>query len=243
MARHIHHRGDRNVAHLTECLEEFGNLEILSENQGNGMCCYTCTRDTFIELGLPLNYLTSHYPLEEKAYLSCQRKPLDKHGNVVARKKFDIIEEIKPPLQKVSVEKRMCLAHLPMILTIHLKRFMLNPNGSLNKILVPVQIPLKLQLSEERENQKFPVTYELYGVVNHSGSLHVGHYTALTKVTTDDKDMHLEEKTCESHEEKQEQWFYFSDQYYSRIDVSHVLESSSTNGYLFFYKMSYPSRR
>jgi len=83
---------------------------------------------------------------------------------------------------------KMDLYRLPPVLIVHLKRFLKNDHESSffrnasRKITELVEFPLKsLDLSEyliNEEEQKQEWIYDLYGVSNHMGKLHGGHYTA-----------------------------------------------------------------
>lgn len=82
----------------------------------------------------------------------------------------------------------MDLYRLPPVLIVHLKRFLKSDNESSffrnasRKITENVDFPLKsLDLSEyliNEEEKKEEWIYDLYGVSNHMGRLHGGHYTA-----------------------------------------------------------------
>jgi ubiquitin C-terminal hydrolase len=82
----------------------------------------------------------------------------------------------------------MDLFKLPPVLIIQLKRFLKNDHepsffrNASRKITEKVDFPLKsLDLSEyliNDEEKKEQWTYDLFGVSNHMGKLHGGHYTA-----------------------------------------------------------------
>ena len=82
----------------------------------------------------------------------------------------------------------MDLYKLPPVLIVHLKRFLKNDHESSffrnasRKITELVDFPIKsLDLSEyliNEEEKKEEWMYDLYGVSNHMGKLHGGHYTA-----------------------------------------------------------------
>jgi len=61
--------------------------------------------------------------------------------------------------------------------------------------------------------------YSLYGVVNHSGGLNSGHYTAYTR---------LKQKDGERGN-----WYYISDSSFHQVTISEVLKSSA---YILFYE-------
>ncbi len=83
--------------------------------------------------------------------------------------------------------KQYLICDLPAVLTIHLKRFQ-NHGYRIEKSNKHVEFPLELDLSKHvsqmcvnsgRPNK--PI-YSLYGIVEHSGKLNSGHYTAYVKL-------------------------------------------------------------
>jgi ubiquitin carboxyl-terminal hydrolase 4/11/15 len=100
----------------------------------------------------------------------------------------------------------------PDVLVILLKRFQFTSAG-LEKISVPIAFPLQnllLRTTSEVSN------YDLYGVVNHFGSLSSGHYTAL----------------CRQDEER---WSLFNDHEVAPVQAEAVAESGRSC-YVLFYK-------
>ena len=78
----------------------------------------------------------------------------------------------KPTRAIKSIE----LAKIPPFLIIHLKRFTANRR----KIERPIRFPLKNLKLQVSGGKVFH--FDLYGVINHYGSLDRGHYTAMCKV-------------------------------------------------------------
>lgn len=87
--------------------------------------------------------------------------------------------------------KQYLICDLPAVLTIHLKRFQQH-GYRLEKSNKHVQFPLVLDMSSytskmcinisrEQRSHVEPVLYALYGLVEHSGRLNSGHYTAYVK--------------------------------------------------------------
>jgi len=82
----------------------------------------------------------------------------------------------------------MDLFKLPPILIVHLKRFLKNDHeysffrNASRKITELVDFPItSLDMSEyliNEEEKKKDCIYDLFGVSNHMGKLHGGHYTA-----------------------------------------------------------------
>lgn len=107
----------------------------------------------------------------------------------------------------------------PSVLICHLKRFQLT-YSSLKKITKSVPFPLKLSIGSFcsskcqgiTKDQK-DVQYSLYGIVEHSGSLHGGHYVAYVKTSSG-------------------QWYYASDSRVNPVSEDKVLKAEA---YLLFY--------
>jgi ubiquitin carboxyl-terminal hydrolase 16/45 len=82
--------------------------------------------------------------------------------------------------------KQYLLCELPAVLTIHLKRFQQH-GYRLEKVNKHVNFPLQLDLSPYTSKHctnlvdNANVVYSLYGLVEHSGRLNGGHYTAYVK--------------------------------------------------------------
>ncbi|KAM3144102.1 hypothetical protein pb186bvf_003866 [Paramecium bursaria] len=103
-------------------------------------------------------------------------------------------------------KKQISLWKLPNILVVHLKRFKFTINHRC-KIRNLVKYPLKdLKLG----NQQF----DLYSVINHTGTLTKGHYTAVCK----NRDNHL--------------WYSFNDSKVTQISEKKI---ESSDAYLLFY--------
>jgi len=73
--------------------------------------------------------------------------------------------------EKKTVLKQSCLCHTPTILVLHLKRW--KPNMTKKKIRIHTPLVLNLHpFTIEKERCE----YELFGIINHEGSIHGGHY-------------------------------------------------------------------
>lgn len=100
-------------------------------------------------------------------------------------------------IQKVytNAMKQYLICGLPFVLTIHLKRF-LQHGYRLEKSNKQVEFPFVLDMSPYvskmcvnlKENET-PL-YSLYGIVEHSGKLNSGHYTAYVKLGNNSKEYH-----------------------------------------------------
>uniref|UniRef100_A0A8D8PLY1 ubiquitinyl hydrolase 1 n=2 Tax=Cacopsylla melanoneura TaxID=428564 RepID=A0A8D8PLY1_9HEMI len=107
----------------------------------------------------------------------------------------------------------------PSVLICHLKRFQLT-YSSLKKITKSVPFPLKLSVGcfcsskcQGIPKDQKDVQYSLYGIVEHSGSLHGGHYVAYVKTNSG-------------------QWYYASDSRVNPVSEDRVLKAEA---YLLFY--------
>lgn len=94
-----------------------------------------------------------------------------------------------------NATKQFLISSLPAVLILHLKRFQIGPRNSFRKLATQVNFPITLdmgpfcaaspQISKKyrtvnRKQKK--ILYSLYGVVEHSGGMHGGHYVAYVKV-------------------------------------------------------------
>jgi ubiquitin C-terminal hydrolase len=111
----------------------------------------------------------------------------------------------------VRATKLYELYKVPEYLLIHLKRFK-HTSVSDGKICSFVNYPLKNFNLKEFAVENAGV-FELYGVINHYGSLKGGHYTSFVK--------------------KADKWYEFDDSSVSPIIENRVVSSSA---YVLFYK-------
>ncbi|KAI3383187.1 hypothetical protein SNEBB_005087 [Seison nebaliae] len=113
-----------------------------------------------------------------------------------------------------SVIKNIRLWRLPPILIIVLKRFDYT-NISYEKNQKFVEIPFKILLNDPSEKKN--KCFNLYGIVNHSGTLESGHYTCVIKSFIDDH------------------WYEYDD---SRVNIKKPSEIISSSAYLLFYLLN-----
>lgn len=115
--------------------------------------------------------------------------------------------------RKVDAVKKMSFWSFPKILIICLKRFDYSCN--MNKINLNVNFPFDLDLSSYIKGYNSNLyKYELYGVINHIGNGHGGHYTSYIKNPNDF-------------------WYECNDQQVNKIRRSSVV---SSNAYCLFYR-------
>ncbi|XP_003404375.1 ubiquitin carboxyl-terminal hydrolase 45 isoform X1 [Loxodonta africana] len=144
-----------------------------------------------------------------------------------------------------NARKQLLISAVPAILILHLKRFQ-QAGWSLRKVNRHVDFPLMLDLAPfcsatcKNVSVGDKVLYGLYGVVEHSGSMKGGHYTAYVKVRTPSKILpeHITGKKNvpglkESESESTGQWVHVSDTYVQVVPESRAL---SAQAYLLFYE-------
>ena len=113
---------------------------------------------------------------------------------------------------KQNVKKKISYWNLPKILVIDIKRFA----GHIKKNQELVTFPLEnLDLSKYVIGyKKESFVYDLYGVCNHSGNVHGGHYTSYVKNANG-------------------KWYHFNDTNVSEISEDQLV---SPKAYCFFYR-------
>uniref|UniRef100_A0A4W5MN48 Ubiquitin carboxyl-terminal hydrolase n=1 Tax=Hucho hucho TaxID=62062 RepID=A0A4W5MN48_9TELE len=142
-----------------------------------------------------------------------------------------------------SARKQMLISSLPPVVTLHLKRFH-QAGMNLRKVNRHVNFPLILDLtpfcSASCKNLVAGerVLYSLYGIVEHSGSMRGGHYTAYVKVRWPQRRTEQPHRRNlagprEASSATQGQWVYVSDTNVQTVPESRVLNSQA---YLLFYE-------
>lgn len=164
-----------------------------------------------------------------------------------------------------NASKQLLIFSPPAILTLHLKRFQ-QAGMSLRKVNRFVEFPLILDLSSycssaclilpHMSSAKEEVLYSLYGVVEHSGRLTSGHYTAFVKTSQRTLNQSflcrmplancdLEElfrqflrtdsppPETETFHEEETQWWNISDTHVKEVTEAQVLKCQA---YLLFYQ-------
>jgi ubiquitin C-terminal hydrolase len=115
--------------------------------------------------------------------------------------------------KKQDVQKKIIYWSFPSILVIDIKRF--SSHHKKNQILVT--FPLEnLDLSEYVTGyKKESYIYDLYGICNHSGGTHGGHYTAFIKNANG-------------------KWYHFNDTFVT--EVTRLEDLITSKAYCFFYR-------
>lgn len=136
--------------------------------------------------------------------------------------------------------KQMLISSPPPVLTLHLKRFQQN-GYSICKVNRHVQFPLILDLSPfcgvkcknvtEGDTQ---ILYSLYGIVEHSGTMRSGHYTAYVKVRPESPQAPSNGLAADGDAKPPRgSWFHISDTSVQPVSESKV---QSCQAYLLFYE-------
>uniref|UniRef100_A0A8C5C7W4 Ubiquitin carboxyl-terminal hydrolase n=1 Tax=Gadus morhua TaxID=8049 RepID=A0A8C5C7W4_GADMO len=146
-----------------------------------------------------------------------------------------------------SARKHILISSLPPVVTLHLKRFH-QAGMNLRKVNRHVDFPLVLDLAPfcsatcKNLGSGERVPYSLYGIVEHSGSMRGGHYTAYVRVRPPQRraehqrrNMSISRKqgAREASGPSQSQWVYVSDTTVQTVPESRVLNSQA---YLLFYE-------
>lgn len=143
-----------------------------------------------------------------------------------------------------NAKKQMLISLAPPVLTLHLKRFQ-QAGFNLRKVNRHIKFPEILDLAPfctlkcknvTEENTR--VLYSLYGVVEHSGTMRSGHYTAYAKARA--ANSHLSNLVLHGDipqdlemESTKGQWFHVSDTHVQAVPTAKVLNSQA---YLLFYE-------
>ncbi|XP_027993321.2 ubiquitin carboxyl-terminal hydrolase 16 isoform X3 [Eptesicus fuscus] len=143
-----------------------------------------------------------------------------------------------------NAKKQMLISLAPPVLTLHLKRFQ-QAGFNLRKINKHIKFPEILDLApfctakcKNVAEESTRVLYSLYGVVEHSGTMRSGHYTAYAKARTANSrlsDLVLRGNVPQDFEMESTkgQWFHISDSHVQAVPTAKVLSSQA---YLLFYE-------
>uniref|UniRef100_A0A3B3CX51 Ubiquitin carboxyl-terminal hydrolase n=1 Tax=Oryzias melastigma TaxID=30732 RepID=A0A3B3CX51_ORYME len=135
--------------------------------------------------------------------------------------------------------KQMLISSPPAVLTLHLKRFQQN-GYTICKVNRFVHFPLILDLApycaakcKDNIVKETGVLYSLYGVVEHSGTMRSGHYTAYVKVRPNRSKTLSNGLSAEGRKPSTGSWFHISDTSVQPVSESKV---QSCQAYLLFYE-------
>ncbi|XP_061189205.1 ubiquitin carboxyl-terminal hydrolase 2-like isoform X1 [Saccostrea echinata] len=123
--------------------------------------------------------------------------------------------------KRMRCTKSFSIQRFPTILVLHLKRF--SQGRYSQKVSTCIDFPQVLDMTEySSEKGGKRVLYNLYGVSNHSGGVHSGHYTATSK-----------------HPYSGE-WHVFND---TRVSPTSASRAVSSEAYLLFYERTFDTSR
>ncbi|XP_078492551.1 ubiquitin carboxyl-terminal hydrolase 16-like isoform X1 [Ciona intestinalis] len=143
-----------------------------------------------------------------------------------------------------NASKQMLIKKPPVILAVHLKRFQ-QAGFNLRKVNKKVEIPIVLDLSpfstvdcQTYADSESRLLYELYAIVEHSGSLSRGHYTAYVKLkpTNDNLIKFINKEDImpdKDTEPSKGVWYHTSDTNVSKTTQAKAL---NCNAYMLFYE-------
>ncbi|KAM9390144.1 ubiquitin carboxyl-terminal hydrolase 16 [Phaethornis superciliosus] len=166
--------------------------------------------------------------------------------NVCTQRNYGPKKNIKSENKYVytNAKKQMLISLVPPILTLHLKRFQ-QAGFNLRKVNRHIKFSEVLDLApfctakcKNVTEGNTKVLYSLYGVVEHSGTMRSGHYTAYAKMRSLNNhlsDLVLQGQSPQDSETEvvKGQWFHISDTHVQPVSVSKVLSSQA---YLLFYE-------
>ncbi|XP_039911557.1 ubiquitin carboxyl-terminal hydrolase 16 isoform X4 [Hirundo rustica] len=155
----------------------------------------------------------------------------------------DSIHHCEKKYVYTNAKKQMLVSLAPPVLTLHLKRFQ-HAGFNLQKVNRHIKFPEVIDLApfctakcKNVAEGNTKVLYSLYGVVEHSGTMRSGHYTAYVKMRA--MNNHLSDLVLRGQFQALEtepvkgQWFHISDTHVQPVSVSKVLSSQA---YLLFYE-------
>ncbi|XP_019379797.1 PREDICTED: ubiquitin carboxyl-terminal hydrolase 16 [Gavialis gangeticus] len=214
--------------------------EVVNEDPETAFCTLANREDLNIEEGsihLCLCQFTCNEELSETNKLLCDVCTERQYGPTNNGK-----SEKKPVY--TNAKKQMLISLAPPILTLHLKRFQ-QAGFNLRKVNRHIKFPEVIDLApfctvkcKNVAEGNSRVLYSLYGVVEHSGTMRSGHYTAYAKMRAlnnhlSDLVLHGEVPQASETESAKGQWFHISDPHVQAVSTSKVLSSQA---YLLFYE-------
>ncbi|CAM4431398.1 unnamed protein product [Caretta caretta] len=220
-------------------MAELKTYEVVNEDPETAFCTLANREDLNIEEGSILHCLyqfTRNEKLSEINKLLC---------DVCTQRRYGPKTSGKSEKKHVytNAKKQMLISLAPPILTLHLKRFQ-QAGFNLRKVNKHIKFPEVIDLApfcatkcKNIAEGNTRVLYSLYGVVEHSGTMRSGHYTAYAKMRTVRNylsDLVLCGEIPQALEaESAGQWFHISDTHVQPVAVSKVLKSQA---YLLFYE-------
>ncbi|XP_068281014.1 ubiquitin carboxyl-terminal hydrolase 16 isoform X4 [Nyctibius grandis] len=214
--------------------------EVLTEDPETAFCTLANREDLNLEEGSIhhcLYQFTRNEKLTETNKLLCDvctQRHCGPKKNIKSEKKYVY----------TNAKKQMLISLAPPILTLHLKRFQ-QAGFNLRKVNRHIKFPEVIDLApfctakcKNVTEGNTKVLYSLYGVVEHSGTMRSGHYTAYAKMRSVNNhlsDLVLQGQSLQALETEpvKGQWFHISDTHVQAVSASKVLSSQA---YLLFYE-------
>ncbi|XP_061858186.1 ubiquitin carboxyl-terminal hydrolase 16 isoform X2 [Colius striatus] len=214
--------------------------EVSTEDAERAFCTLANREDLNLEEGSIhhcLYQFTRNEKLTETNKLLC---------DVCTQRHYGPKKNIKSEKKRVytNAKKQMLISLAPPILTLHLKRFQ-QAGFNLRKVNRHIKFPEVLDLApfctvkcKNVAEGNTKVLYSLYGVVEHSGTMRSGHYTAYAKMRSmnnclSDLVLQGQPPPALQSEPVKGQWFHISDTHVQAVSASKVLSSQA---YLLFYE-------
>jgi ubiquitin carboxyl-terminal hydrolase 8 len=176
-----------------------------------------CSKCNLINVGFePYNIISLCIPEKNDSLENC----LKNNFNIAEKLTEDNMYNCDKCYEKCVATKKTTIWHSPAKLIISLKRF-INNSSKIYKNNNIIDFPLEnLDLSDIISSYADTSNiYDLYGVINHSGSLRGGHYVAYTQNLINNE------------------WYLFDDQHVLHIPYDKVVSTLVTsNAYVLFYK-------
>ncbi|KAM6140596.1 ubiquitin carboxyl-terminal hydrolase 16 [Pterocles gutturalis] len=224
---------DRRTVSIKTC-------EVSTEDPETAFCTLANREDLNLEEGSIYHCLyqfTRNEKLTETNKLLCDvctQRHYGPKNNIKSEKKYVY----------TNAKKQMLISLAPPILTLHLKRFQ-QAGFNLRKVNRHIKFPEVIDLApfctakcKNVAEGNTKVLYSLYGVVEHSGTMRSGHYTAYAKMRSMNNhlsDLVLRGQSPQALETEpvKGQWFHISDTRVQAVSTSKVLSSQA---YLLFYE-------
>nr|XP_045006579.1 ubiquitin carboxyl-terminal hydrolase 16 isoform X2 [Jaculus jaculus] len=231
------------------------NLEILSDSPSSGTKVYELVNEdpetAFCTLANREAFSSDDGSVQHCLYQFTQNEKLQDANkllcDVCTRRQYNGPKaSVKGEKKHIytNAKKQMLISIAPPVLTLHLKRFQ-QAGFNLRKVNKHIKFPEILDLApfctlkcKNVTEESTRVLYSLYGVVEHSGTMRSGHYTAYAKTRA--ANSHLSNLVLHGYipqnfemESTKGQWFHISDTHVQAVPVTKVLNSQA---YLLFYE-------
>lgn len=247
--------GFKNLSLNATLQPEEINIEILSDSHSPGTTVYEVVNEdpetAFCTLANREAFSTDECSIQHCLYQFTRNEKLRDANKllceVCTRRQYNGSKtNIKGEKKHIytNAKKQMLISLAPPVLTLHLKRFQ-QAGFNLRKVNKHIKFPEILDLAPfctlkcknvAEENTR--VLYSLYGVVEHSGTMRSGHYTAYAKARSANShisnlvlhgDIPQDFETVST----KGQWFHISDTHVQAVPTTKVLNSQA---YLLFYE-------